>query len=91
MCVRPAVRAVDRRHQRHSLVSGFARHQAEPHAGSSSAVAVEFLREHGLKPGGQLPRLAAAALGDPTTAVIFAALAVELTGALDGGPSRPLW
>jgi hypothetical protein len=72
-----------------SLVSGFARHQAEPHAASSSAVAVQFLREHGLEPGGQLPRLAvAAALGDPTTAVIFAALAVELTDALDGGPSR---
>ena len=32
-----------------SLVSGFARHHAEPHPASSSEVAAEFLREHGLK------------------------------------------
>ena len=61
------------------------------HAANSSAGTVKFLREHGLKRGGLLPRLAAAAaLGDPTTAVIFAALAVELTNTLDGGLFKPL-
>jgi hypothetical protein len=71
-----------------SLASGFARHQTERHAAKVSESAVEFLRKHGLRPDSQLPLLAtAAALGDPTIAVIFAALAAELTEALDGQPS----
>jgi hypothetical protein len=66
-----------------ALVEGLTRHTSETHAAHASNGAVQFLREHGTSPDGQLARLAAAAVpGDPTVAVSFATLATQLLKAL---------
>lgn len=67
-----------------TLVAGFRTHGEDVDAQPVSTSALDLLRLEGLGVAGALPRLAAsAALGDPTVAPSFVALAEQLLTALD--------
>jgi hypothetical protein len=72
------------------LVAGLRTHQGDANARPVSAAALSLLSLEGLSAAGVLPRLAAtAALGDPTVAKSFIALAQQLIEAAEvDGPTR---
>lgn len=73
-----------------TLAAGLTRHAQDPDAHPVSTSALELIRREGLSVAGALPRLASsAALGDPTVAPSFVALAQQLITVLDGVPAPP--
>ena len=65
------------------LIEGFRSHEANVHASTVSAEALDIYREHASTSDGRIVQLAAAAAGgDATISLAFAALVQELLGVL---------